>query len=84
MTWFTDFANMVGALQADVGTRMNKLDMIANRVSEQYNNFDELKSANEDKETEEAIIEFNEAQVTYNASLAATSNILKTTLLDYL
>ena len=83
-TWFTDFANKVGALQADVGTRMNKLDMIANRVSEQYNNFDELKSANEDKETEEAIIEFNEAQVTYNASLAATSNILKTTLLDYL
>lgn len=83
-TTFTNFMNTVSAAQADVGTRMNKLDMIATRVKEQYDNFDELKSANEDVETEEAIIEFNEANLVYNASLAATSNILQTTLLDYL
>lgn len=83
-TTFTNFINQVSAAQADVGTRMNKLDMIATRVKEQYENFDELKSSNEDVETEEAIIEFNEANVVYNASLAATSNILQTTLLDYL
>ena len=83
-TTFTNFMNQVSAAQADVGTRMNKLDMIATRVAEQYDNFDELKSANEDVETEEAIIEFNEANLVYNASLAATSNILQTTLLDYL
>lgn len=83
-TTFTNFMNKVSAAQADVGTRMNKLDMIATRVAEQYDNFDELRSANEDVETEEAIIEFNEANLVYNASLAATSNILQTTLLDYL
>lgn len=83
-TTFTNFMNKVSAEQADVGTRMNKLDMIATRVAEQYNNFDELRSANEDVETEEAIIDFNEANLVYNASLAATSNILQTTLLNYL
>lgn len=83
-TTFTNFTNKLSALQSDVGTRMDKLDMIATRVKEQYNNFDELKSSNEDVETEEAIIDFNEANVVYNASLAATSNILQTTLLDYL
>lgn len=83
-TIFTNFTNKLSALQSDVGTRMNKLDMIATRVKEQYVNFDELKSSNEDVETEEAIIDFNEANVVYNASLAATSNILQTTLLDYL
>lgn len=83
-TFFTNSINKVSALQADVGTRMNKLDMIATRVSEQYTNFEELMSANEDVEEEEAIIAFNEAMVTYSAALGATSNILQTTLLDYL
>ena len=83
-TKFTNFMADVAALQSDVGTRMDKLDMISVRVDEQYANFKELRSANEDIESEEAIINWNEAQVTYNASLAATSNILQTTLLDYL
>ena len=83
-TTFTNYQNQVSAAQADIGTRMNKLDMIATRVKEQYNNFDELKSSNEDVESEEAIIQFNQANVVYSASLAATSNILQTTLLDYL
>ncbi len=83
-TTFTNYINDVSALQSDVGTRMNKLDMISTRVSEQYANFSELKSANEDIEEEEVIIEFNQAQVTYSGALAAVSNILQTTLLDYL
>ncbi len=83
-TTFTNFMSDVAALQSDVGTKMDKLEMISVRVNEQYVNFKELKSDNEDVESEEAIINWNESQLTYNASLAATSNILQTSLLDYL
>ena len=58
--------------------------MISTRVDEQFAAFKELKSKNEDTETDSAIIEFNQAELVYESALAATSNIMQTTLLDYL
>ena len=63
---------------------MSKLEMISVRVEEQYASFKELRSKNEDAETDETIIDFNEAGLVYESALAATSNIMNTTLLDYL
>ena len=74
----------VSAMQSDVGSRMTKLEMIQTRVKEQRATFKELKSQNEDVESEVAITEFNEANLVYNSALAATGNVLKQTLLDYL
>ncbi|MCR5594727.1 MAG: hypothetical protein K6G12_02675, partial [Lachnospiraceae bacterium] len=72
------------AMQSDVGSRMTKLEMIETRVREQYASFKELKSQNEDVESEEAITNFNEAGLVYNSALAATSKVMDKTLLDYL
>jgi flagellar hook-associated protein 3 FlgL len=63
---------------------MSKLEMIQTRVEEQYSEFKELKSQNEDVETDEIIIEFNEANLVYETALAATSNIVQKSLLDYI
>ena len=84
ITRFQDYMDKISAMQSDVGSRMSKLEMISVRVEEQYASFKELRSKNEDAETDETIIDFNEAGLVYESALAATSNIMNTTLLDYL
>jgi flagellar hook-associated protein 3 FlgL len=84
ITNFQDYMNNVSAIQSDLGSRMSKLDMIKTRVEEQYSEFTELKSQNEDVETDEIIIDFNAANLVYETALAATSNVVQKTLLDYI
>lgn len=84
ITNFQNYMYQISAVESDVGSRMSKLEMISTRVSEQYASFKELKSSNEDVKTDEAIIDFNQAELVYESALAATSNIITKTLLDYL
>lgn len=84
ITNFQGYMDQVSAIQSDVGSRMTKLDMIRTRVTEQYSTFKELKSENEDVSTEEAALNFKEANVVYEAALAATSNLVRASLIDYL
>ena len=84
ITNFQGYMDQVSAIQSDVGSRMTKLDMIRTRVTEQYSTFKDLKSENEDVSTEEAALNFKEANVVYEAALAATSNLVRASLIDYL
>lgn len=84
ITNFQNYMDEVSAIQSDVGSRMTKLEMIKTRVTEQYSTFKELKSENEDVNTEEAALNYKEANVVYEAALAATSNLVRASLLDYL
>lgn len=81
---FQEFQTDVTALQSDSGARTSKLDMIASRVSEQYTNFTDLMSSNEEVDYEDKAIEFSSAAVIYNAALQVTGNVLQKTLLDFL
>lgn len=81
---FQNFQTDVTSLQSDSGARTSKLDMIAARVSEQYTNFTELMSSNEEVDYEDKAIEFSSAAVIYNAALQVTGNVLQKTLLDFL
>lgn len=84
MTNFQNFMETVSAVQAKVGTTYSKLELIETRVTEQLANFKELKSSNEDVETEEAAIEMYQAELVYESALATTSTVIKKTLLDYI
>lgn len=84
MTNFQGFMSSVGSVQAKVGTNYSKLSLIETRVTEQLENFEELKSSNEDIETEEAALELYQSELVYESALATTSNVIKKTLLDYL
>lgn len=81
---FQAYMDQTSAMMSDVGSRMSKLEMISTRVDEQYASFKELRSKNEDIETDATIIDFNEAELVYESALAATGNILTKTLLDYI
>ncbi len=84
MTNFQNFMEDVGTVQARVATTYSKLELIETRVTEQLANFRELKSSNEDIETEEAAIEMYQSELVYEASLSTTASVIKKTLLDYL
>jgi flagellar hook-associated protein 3 FlgL len=84
MTNFQNYMSDVSAEQAKVGTNISKLELIETRVTEQLENFEELKSTNEDVETEEVALELYQSELVYESALATTANVVKKTLLDYL
>ncbi len=81
---FQSFMEDVSSVQAKVGTTYSKLELIETRVTEQLSDFKELKSGNEDVETEEVAIEMYQAELVYESSLATTASVIQKTLLDYL
>lgn len=81
---FQDFQTDVSYLESDSGARTAKLDMIAVRVADQYTNFTDLMSANEEVNYEDKTIEFASNATVYNAALQVTGNVLQKTLLDFI
>ena len=71
-------------VRADVGARLNYLELTDNRLSEDYINFTSLKSKNEDVDMAEIIMQLKIEENVYRASLAAGARIMQTSLLDFL
>lgn len=70
--------------KADVGNRIQRLDLTKTRLTEQKTNFTSLKSQNEDIDLEEVVVNYTAAQLVYNAALSAASKVVQQTLLDFI
>ena len=70
--------------RADVGARMNRLELTQNRVENSTANLEEALSLNDDAEYTETITKWTSAKSVYQASLATGAKILQISLLDYL
>lgn len=68
----------------DNGTRRSRLDLIKNRLMGQKATFKDLQSNNEDVDVTEVAVQLKSSQLTYEASLAATSKIMQTNLMNYI
>ncbi|MCQ2498152.1 MAG: hypothetical protein MJ133_04135 [Lachnospiraceae bacterium] len=68
----------------DNGTRLSRLDLISNRLTEQTTTFKTLQSENEDADIAEVAVNLTSAELTYQASLTATGKIMQTTLMNYI
>lgn len=68
----------------DNGTRSSRLDLIANRLMSQTTTFEDLQSDNEDVDITEVAIMLKSSELTYEASLQATSKIMQTNLMNYI
>lgn len=84
ITQFQGYLNQATEALTKVGNRSLRLELIENRLSAQELGFEELTSENEDADLAELAVKFSSASLTYDASLAATGKMLKTTLLNYL
>lgn len=74
----------IGIAQTDAGSRYSRLDMIKTRLEDQSDSITELLDNNEQVNMEEAIVNYQDAYITYMASLSATGKVAQNTLLDFL
>lgn len=78
------FQDQVNVASADLGARYNRLLLTQSRLEDQQVEVEDLKSSNEDVDLVETIIRYKAAESVYRGSLSAISNVVKTTLLDFL
>lgn len=69
--------------QADLGARMNYVNMTKDRLSNDLETYTTLMSNNEDADTAEASIALTTAEYVYEASLAVGAKGMSKTLVDY-
>ncbi|MEB3236422.1 MAG: flagellar hook-associated protein FlgL [Candidatus Sericytochromatia bacterium] len=72
------------AAQAEIGAKVNRLDLLTDRLEDQRVNLQGLKSEAEDADIATLITDLNQQDSVYRASLAATQRVIQPTLLDYL
>ncbi len=72
------------AVAADIGGRVNRLELIANRYEEDSLMYTDMKSKLEDVDQAEAIMNFKMAENVYTAVLQIGSKIIQPSLVDFL
>lgn len=76
--------NNILRIRSGVGARMNRLELTANRLDDDYINFTKLMSKNEDVDIAEAIMNLQNEENVYRASLSAGAKVIQPSLVDFL
>lgn len=76
--------NNVIRVRADVGARINRLELTEKRLETDSINFTRLMSRNEDADMAEAIMDLKNEENVYRASLAGGARIIMPSLIDFL
>lgn len=76
--------NAVTAARAEVGTRVNELELAKTRNQDSELMYMELLSENEDLDYADALIELTTAQMVYETSLATSTQLLGMSLVNFL
>ena len=76
--------NNILRIRADVGARSNRLELTANRLDNDTTNFTKLMSENEDVDMAETIINLQNEENVYKASLSGGAKIIQPSLVDFL
>ena len=79
-----DAQSHVLAVLGDIGGRVNRLELIANRYEEDQLIYTDNKSKLEDVDQAEALMNFKMAEYVYNAALQVGSRIVQPSLVDFL
>ena len=78
------YLQKVNLALTDVGSKGQSLALTKNRMSNEQETMEELKSKNEDRELSDIILEYTAAYTAYQSSLQAASKVNQVTLLSYL
>ena len=70
--------------RADIGARMNRMDLVESRLGDQELSATKLMSNNEDAEMEEVIMNMVSQEAVHRAAMSAGARIIQPTLMDFL
>lgn len=79
-----DALKSVSRQQADLGSRMKRLELTEKRLGDDEISYTELLSKTEDVELERAFIDFNTQYAVYQSALQVTAKVVQPTLMDFL
>ncbi|MFB4210394.1 flagellar hook-associated protein FlgL [Shouchella sp. JSM 1781072] len=71
-------------INGQLGARMNRVDLIEDRLNTQAFLLEKVKSENEDVDFEETVMKLLVAETVHSAALAASARVLQPSLLDFL
>lgn len=78
------FKEVMSAERSDLGARSNRVDLVASRLTSQYQVLKNAKSDNEDVESEKAILDLLQQETVNRAALATTAKVIQPSLVDFL
>ncbi|MDP4093187.1 MAG: flagellar hook-associated protein FlgL [Bacillota bacterium] len=78
-----DLSNVL-RVRADIGARQNRLDLTSNRLDNNDTNFTKLMSDNEDVDMAATIMNLQNEENVYRASLSGGARIIQPSLVDFL
>ncbi len=81
---FSENLDNVLRIRADVGARVNRLELTANRMMNDNTNFTKLMSENENVDMTDTIMNLKNEENVYRASLAGGARIIMPSLIDFL
>ncbi len=71
-------------MNSELGSRVNRLELIEGRLGDDYVNYSELMTKNEGVDFEEAFINYMNQKTIYDSALSVGSKIMQQTLVDYI
>ncbi len=71
-------------LRAEVGAKINRLDLIENRIDDDLLNTKRLNSKNEDVDIAKIVTDLKMSENVYQASLSSASRVIQPSLVDFL
>lgn len=74
----------VGLAQSELGTRMNRLELVIDRLENDKVSYTDLKTKNEGVEFEEASLNYMSQLAIYNAALSVGSKLIQKSLVDFI
>ncbi|MCQ2520774.1 MAG: hypothetical protein MJ105_00210 [Lachnospiraceae bacterium] len=84
ITKMQGYLNSANEALTTIGNRASRLELVENRLEDQSTTFRTLQSENEDVDETEVAVQLSSTQVSYQAALSATADMIQKTLLDYL
>lgn len=79
----SDLGNIL-RVRSGIGARMNRLELTGNRLEDDFINFTKLMSKNEDVDMAEAIMNLQNEENVYRASLSTGAKVIQPSLVDFL
>lgn len=81
---FSGAQNRILSLDAKVGAKVERLGTLSDRYTANVSNYTQMRSDAEDVDMAEAIMNYSSAKTVYDAALASGSQIIQTSLIDFL
>jgi flagellar hook-associated protein 3 FlgL len=76
--------NRILSVRSDIGARVNRLELVQNRIDENNVTFTKLLSENEDADLAEVIMKLKNNENVYRASLSTGAKVIQPTLIDFI